>query len=75
MCFSLEWLEQICIYAVIIIAIWSIIKLLLPLIGVPLISQILAIVLWAIIAVLVIYIIFGLLGCLLHGGFSLIPHR
>jgi hypothetical protein len=73
MCFSLEWLEQICVYAVIIVAIWSIIKLLLPLIGFPLITRILEIVLWAIVAILVIYIIFGLLGCLLHGGVSLLP--
>jgi hypothetical protein len=76
MCFSLEWLERLCVFVVIAIAIWSIIKLLLPLVGIPLLAQILAIVLWAIIAIMVIYIIFGLLSCLLGagGGLSLMPH-
>ena len=78
MCFSLGWLEQICIYIVCVFAIWSIIKLLLPSIQPPLLAQILQIILWAVISILVIYIIFGLLGCLVGGGggFSLLPpHR
>lgn len=77
MCFSLPWLEQLCIYAVIIFAVYSIIRLLIPFVGIPIVAQILEIVLWAIIAILVIYIIFGLLSCLLSGsgGFSLMPHR
>jgi hypothetical protein len=75
MCFSLGWLEQLCVYIVVIMAIWAIIKLLIPMIGVPLIAQILNIVLWAIVAIMCIYIIFGFIGCLTGGGFSLVPHR
>ena len=77
MCFSLAWLEQLCVFVIVAIAIWSIIKLLLPLVGIPLLAQILSIILWAIIAIMVIYIIFGLIGCLLNmggGSFSLLPH-
>jgi hypothetical protein len=73
-CFSLQWIEQLCIYIVIIVAIWSIIKLLLPYVTQfmpPLVVQIIQIVLWAIIAIICIYIIFGLLSCLLGGGGSL----
>jgi hypothetical protein len=74
-CFSLVWLEQICIYIVVVIAIWSIIKLLIPFIGIPLVTQILEIVLWAVIAIMVIYIVFALISCLLgSGGLSLLPH-
>ncbi len=77
MCFSLEWLERVCVFIVIAIAIWSVIKLLLPLVGIPLLAQILSIILWAVIAILAIYVIFGLLSCLLSlgGGMgSLMPH-
>ena len=79
MCFSLAWLEQLCVYAVVIWAIYLIIKMLIPYIQIPILVQILQIVLWAIIAILVIYVIFGLLSCLLSmggGGLSLLPpHR
>jgi hypothetical protein len=73
-CFSLAWIEQLCIYIVIISAIWAIIKLLLPYVTqfMPaIVVQIIQIVLWAIIAIICIYIIFGLLSCLLGGGGSL----
>jgi hypothetical protein len=64
------------VFVIIAIAIWSIIKLLLPLVGIPLLAQILSIILWAVIAIMVIYVIFGLFGCLLNmsGSFSLLPH-
>ena len=84
MCFSLQWIEQLCIYLVIIFAIVGIIKLLIPFVtqalgsAGPVVGQILTIVLYAIIAIMVVYIIFGLLGCLIGmgGGFSLMPpHR
>lgn len=71
-CLSLGFLQQLCINLVIIFAIVAIIKLLVPLltgfIGIPIIGQIIGIVLWAIVAILCIYIIFGLLGCLLGAG-------
>ena len=71
MCFSLQWVEQLCIYIVIVVAIWSIIKLLLPSVTqfMPaIVVQIIHLVLWAIIAIICIYIIFGLLSCLLGGA-------
>jgi hypothetical protein len=73
-CFSLQWIEQLCIYIVIVMAIWSIIKLLLPYVTqfMPaLVVQIIQIVLWAIIAIICIYVIFGLLYCLIGSGGSL----
>jgi hypothetical protein len=77
-CFSLQWIEQLCIYIVIVMAIWSIIKLLLPYVTqfMPaLVVQIIQIVLWAIIAIICIYIIFGLLSCLIGGAGVLHPLR
>jgi hypothetical protein len=70
-CFSLAWVEQLCIYIVIVVAIWSIIKLLLPYVTqfLPaIVVQIIQIVLWAVIAIICIYIIFGLLSCLVSAG-------
>jgi len=70
-CFSLAWAMQLCIYIVIVVAIWSIIKLLLPYVTqfLPaIVVQIIQIVLWAIIAIICIYIIFGLIACLLSAG-------
>jgi hypothetical protein len=77
-CFSLAWLEQLCIYIVIVVAIWSIIKLLLPYVTqfLPaIVVQIIQIVLWAVIAIICIYIIFGLISCLIGGGMHLAPLR
>lgn len=55
-----------------VIAIVSIIKLLVPylmgLIGIPLVAQIINIVLWAVVAIMCVYIIFALIGCLVGGG-------
>jgi nicotinamide riboside transporter PnuC len=71
MCFSLAWAEQLCIWIIVVVAVWSIIKLLLPYVTqfLPaIVVQIIQIVLWAIIAIICIYIIFGLLGCLLGSG-------
>jgi hypothetical protein len=71
MCFSLAWVEQLCIYIVIVVAIWSIIQLLLPYVTqfMPtIVVQIIRIVLFAVIAIICIYIIFGLISCLIGGG-------
>lgn len=71
-CFSLAWLMQICIWIVIIIAVWSVLNLVLPwllsMIGVPIIGQIIRTVIWAVIAIMCIYVVFMLLGCLLGAG-------
>lgn len=64
-----------------VIAIVAIMKLLVPyltgLIGVPVIGQIISIVLWAVVAIMCVYIIFALISCLLGsgGGLMTFPHR
>jgi hypothetical protein len=72
MCFSLGWVEQLLVYLVIVCAVIAILKLFVPWIvaqlGYPIIGQILNIVLWAFITILIIYLVFGLLSCLLGGG-------
>jgi hypothetical protein len=79
MCFSLEWLEQLLVWLVIVCAIIAILRLLLPWIasalGIPIIAQAIQIVLWAVIAIFVIYFCFALIGCLAGGGLPLFPHR
>jgi hypothetical protein len=74
-CLSLSFVEQLCVWLIIVIAIVSIIKLLVPflagLVGFPIVGQIVNIVLWAIVAILIVYIIFALLSCLLGAGGSL----
>lgn len=79
MCFSLAWLEQLIVWLIVISAVVAIIKLVIPfldsLIGMPIIGQILMIVLWAIVAIAIVIIIFGLLSCLLGGSGTLgFPH-
>lgn len=80
MCFSLPWLQQLLINLVIICAVVAIIRLLVPfVVGVlgsagGVIGQAINIVLWAVIAIFVIYICFGLISCL-GGNFTLMPHR
>jgi hypothetical protein len=79
MCFTLGWFEQLLIWFVIVAAIVALLRLLVPWIageiGIPLLAQALNIVLWAVIAVMAIYIIFALISCLLSmgGGFPLLP--
>ena len=55
-----------------VIAIVAIIRLLVPfltgMIGIPIVAQIINIVLWAVVAIMCVYIIFALIGCLLGGG-------
>jgi hypothetical protein len=75
MCFSLSWLEQLLVWIVIICAIVAIIRLLLPFVlsqlgaGGSVIIAALNIVLWAVVAIFVIYICFDLISCL--GGLHL----
>jgi hypothetical protein len=72
MCFSLGWIEQLVVWLIVAGAIIAIIKLLVPWVtsitGFPIIGQILMIVLWAIVAIMAVYIVFGLLSCLLGGA-------
>ena len=71
MCFSLEWVMRLCVFIVLVIAAWSIIKLFLPYLTqfLPdIVVQIIRIVIWAIIAIICIYIIFGILSCLIGAG-------
>ena len=75
-CFSMAWLMQLCIWVVIVIAVWRIFNLVLPWllaqIGVPFIVSVIQIVIWAVIAIMCIYIIFMILGCLLGSGGGLL---
>lgn len=83
MCFSLEWLEQLLVWVVIVVAVIAIVRLLVPWVfgqlgaGGSVIAAAVNIVLWAVIAIFVIYICFALISCLLtYGGhLSLLPHR
>jgi hypothetical protein len=72
MCFSLPWLEQVLVWLVIVCAIVAVIRLLVPfltsMLGVPIVGQVVNIILWAVIAIVCIYIIFALLSCLLSMG-------
>jgi hypothetical protein len=72
MCFSMAWIEQLCIWLIMVIAVVAIIRLLVPfltgMIGIPIVAQIINIVLWAVVAIMCVYIIFALIGCLLGGG-------
>lgn len=70
-CFSLVWLEQMLVWLVIASAVVACIRLIIPWITsitFPIVGQVLEIVLWAVIAIIAIYIIFGLLGCLVGMG-------
>lgn len=67
MCFTLIWLRDLFIWAICIGAIIAIIKLLIPMVMAqfPQLVAILNIVLWAIVCILVVYIAFDLISCLL----------
>ena len=71
-CLSLGFLQQLIIWVIVIAAIVAVIRLLIPhldsLTGVPIIGRVLEIVLWVIVAIMVVYLIFGLLGCLMGSG-------
>ena len=87
MCFSLEWLQHLLILAVVVTAVWAILSIIVPWalgkLGAPLgeavgiISQVVRILVWAVIIIFVIYIVFMMISCLLTmgGGFSLMPRR
>lgn len=80
-CFSLPWLESLLVWLVIVCAIVAILKLLLPFVlnqlGVAggVIMQAINIVMWAIIAIAVIYFCFMLISCLGGGLLPPLPNR
>jgi hypothetical protein len=74
-CFSLGFLEEICIWIIVVIAFWKLWLLLSPymLQFLPaIVVAIIQIVIWAIIAIFFVKIIFELLACVFgSGGISL----
>lgn len=88
MCFTLAWLQQLLILCVIVGAIYAILMIIIPYAlskmgavlgeGANVVLRVLKIVLWAVVACVVIYIVFALIACLwsMGGGMpSLLPHR
>lgn len=70
-CFTLGFLESLIVWVIIVGAIVACIKLLVPWISSlvnPVVGQIIMIILWAIVAIMVVYLIFGLLACLVGAG-------
>jgi hypothetical protein len=77
-CFTLGFLEQLIVWLIVVGAIVACIKLLVPWVsGIvnPIVGQIIMIILWAIVAIMVVYLIFGLLGCLAGSGPPFHPFR
>jgi hypothetical protein len=69
-CLSLAFLEQLLVWLVLASAIIACLKLLIPWITsitFPIVGQVLMIILWAVVAIIAIYIVFALLGCLVGG--------
>lgn len=75
-CFTLGWALQLCVWIVIVIALVSILRAVIPWIeswaGLPsIVITVLNIVIWAVIAIAALYIIFGILSCVFSGGLML----
>lgn len=78
-CLSFLWLEQLLILLVLIVAAVTIVNLLVPWllaqIGGPpdgsVIVTVLRVIVWAIVAIFIIYLVFDLLSCLFGGGLAL----
>ena len=82
MCFSLEWIEHILIWLVVVIAIVLVIKVFLPRLlgmlgeGGNMVMAVINIILWAIVVIAAILVGFELLSCLISStGLSLSPPR
>ena len=79
MCFSLSWLEELLVWLVIVCAIIGVVRLVVPWVasqlGVPIVTQVLNIILWAIVMIFVIYFCFALLACLGDLRMPIMPHR
>ena len=76
-CFTFMFLRDLVIQIIVICAIVAVLKLVVPWLvsftGLPILGQIIMIILYAIIAIMIVYFIFALLSCLLGsgGGFRL----
>ena len=74
MCFSIAFFFQLMIWLVIVGAIYAVIRLLLPAVlanfGGPgtLLAQVVNIIMWAILLIIVLYLIWDLVECLIGGG-------
>ena len=79
MCFSLEFIKELAIWAVLLIAVFALVRLVLTPLAATLgawggvLIQALNIVIWAIVAVIVIVIVFDLIACLLLAAPRLRP--
>jgi hypothetical protein len=85
-CFSLAWIEQMLVWLVIIAAIIGILQIIVPWVlsklgpqlgeAVGIVSAVIRIIVWAFVIIVVIYIVFGLISCLLGAGGGLhLPGR
>lgn len=72
MCLTLGFLQALIVQLIVIGVIVAVVQLLVPwlvsLTGWPIIGQAIMIILWGIIAIMVVYLIFALLGCLVGGA-------
>lgn len=77
-CFSLAWVVQLLIWAVVVAVVYGIVMLLLPKIPLgepwPTVVQIVRLIMWGFIAVAIIYFLADLIGCALGYG-PIVSHR
>lgn len=86
MCFSMDLIKQLCILAIIIGAVFAILKIVVPYAlskvgatlgeGFGILTQVFKVVFWAFVAIVVVVVCFELIACLItwSGGISL-PRR
>jgi membrane protein DedA with SNARE-associated domain len=75
-CFSLEWIERLLIYLVVLCVLIGVVRLLLPIVlgwfGAPpgggTVITILGYIMWAVVAIFCIIFVFDLISCLIGGG-------
>lgn len=73
-CFSLLWIEQLVIWAIIVVAVVAVIKLLIPYIlrqlgeGGAVVMRVLNIVMWAVVLIFIVVVVFDLIACALGAG-------
>jgi len=77
-CLSLGFLQALIIQCIIIAVVVGVVQILVPWLvsftGWAMLGQIVNIIMWGIIAILIVYIVFALLGCLVgSGGFHPFP--
>lgn len=81
-CFTLAWALSLCIWIIVIAAVVTIIRAVVPWLlglmggGIPApVLTIINVVLWAVVAIAVVIMVFDLLSCVTGGGFLSLPHR